>query len=183
MCGIAAAKVARMRLRVAVCVVLAACGSHRSQHELRVMSYGPQRPIDKAEPIELRVDEPVVLAEPVGIIVLPDAITVTPSFPWKGYWQDRQTLIVEATAQLAPATRYEVALAGQLASRTDAFSFSFVHRPLEVEGVWGIDANALPTDGDVPVSFNLPVHPKAAAAHCKLTADKTEITLVPANGS
>ncbi|HEX4455683.1 MAG TPA: MG2 domain-containing protein [Kofleriaceae bacterium] len=172
-----------MRLRVAVCVVLAACGSHRSQHELHVMSYGPQRPIDKAEPIELRFDQPVVPAELVGTPALPDAITVRPAFAWKGYWQDRQTLIVEATAQLAPATRYQVALGGQLAARADAFSFSFVHRPLEVEGVWGIDANALPTDGDVPVSFNLPVNPKAAAAHCKLTADKTEITLVPADGS
>src|SRR5262249_2068723 len=80
---------------------------------------------------------------------------------------------------LAPSTRYEVALDGELATRTNGFSFSFVHRPLEVEGVWGIDASSLPTSDDIPISFNQPVHPKDAAAHCKLTADHSDIAFVP----
>ncbi len=143
------------------------------------MSYGPQRPIDKPEPIELRFDQPVVPAELVGTPALPTTIAVSPAFPWKGYWQDRQTLVVEATTGLTPATRYEIALAGDLGLRTDRFAFNFVYRLLEVEGVWSIDANALPTDGDVPVSFNLPVHPKDAASHCKLSADHADIALTP----
>jgi hypothetical protein len=169
-----------MRMRVVLPLALAVgCGGHPSQHQLHVMSYGPQRPIDKAEPIEMRFDQPVVPAELVGSPALPTTIAVSPAFPWKGYWQDRQTLIVEATGPLAPSTRYQVALAGDLGARTDRFSFSFVNRPLEVEGVWGIDANALPTDGDVPMSFNLPVHPKDVATHCKLAAGHAEIALVP----
>src|SRR6185437_5871102 len=131
MTGIAAAQLARMRVGVVAVFLLAACGGHPRQH-LHVMSYGPQRSIDKAEPIELRFDQPVVPAELVGSPALPTAIAVTPAFPWKGYWQDRQTLIVEATAPLQPSTRYQVALAGELAARTDAFAFSFVHLPVEV---------------------------------------------------
>jgi len=161
-----------MRSRVLSSVlVLAACGGHPSQHPLRVMSYGPQRAIEKAEPIELRFDQPVVAADLVGTPALPTEVAVAPAFPWKGYWQDRQTLIVEATAPLAASTRYQVALSGDLAARAGAFSFSFVHRPLEVEGVWGIDANALPLEGDLPLSFNEPVRPADAAAHCKLSAE------------
>ena len=143
-----------MRLGLAAVVgLVAGCGSN-APRDLQVMSYAPRGTIDKVEPIEIKLDRPVVAADMVGKPPAPDAIAIAPALAWKGYWQDRQTLVIEPTEALAPSTRYEVTLAGELGKRTAQFTFAFVHQPLAVEGVWGIDADSLPPDGDVPLSFN-----------------------------
>jgi hypothetical protein len=141
------------------------------------MSFSPQGTIDTAEPVQIRFDRPAVDASMVGKPAAPGSVLITPAVTWKGFWQDRQTLVIEPTAALAPSTRYEVQLAGELGKRTAEFTFAFIHAPLAVEGVWGIAADSLPPDGDVPLSFNQAVKPEDAATHCKLTGDHGDIAL------
>ncbi|MGE5185074.1 MAG: alpha-2-macroglobulin family protein, partial [Acidobacteriota bacterium] len=167
-----------MRLsRLCVLLLAAGCGSSPAPHDLQVMSYSPQGAVDKAQPVEIRFDKPVVGEDMIGKPAAATSVVIAPAIAWKGFWQDRQTLVIEAIDPLAPSTRYEVSLAGELGKRTSEFTFSFVHEPLAVEGIWGIDADSLPPDGDVPLSFNQKVRPEDAAAHCKLTGDKGDIAL------
>jgi len=87
--------------------------------------------------------------------------------------------VIDPDAELAPATRYTIALAGELRDRTDGFRFEFVHQPLEVDGLFGIDTEALPPEGPLPIAFNQPVRARDVAAHCTLaTEDGKRIALV-----
>jgi len=165
--GIAAGTLAAI-----LCAV--SCGGG-PRSDLRVMSYAPQGPIERAELVEIKFDQPVVGEELVGKPADPGTVTIAPAIEWKGFWQDRQTLMIEPTTTLAASTRYQVALAGDLGKRTAGFTFSFVHRPLAVEGVWGTDAMALAPDGEIPLSFNQPVHAADAASRCKLAAPTGDI--------
>jgi uncharacterized protein YfaS (alpha-2-macroglobulin family) len=153
------------------------CGSHPPR-DLKVMSYTPQGAIDKAGPVEIRFDKPAVGEDMVGKAAAPNAVTISPAVPWRGFWQDRQTLVIEPTDKLAPSTRYEVALAGDLGKRTAAFSFDFVHRPLVIEGLSGTDAQALAPDGELAIAFNQPVRAKDASTHCRLAGSISPIALV-----
>jgi uncharacterized protein YfaS (alpha-2-macroglobulin family) len=171
-----------MRLpSVVLALTAAACGGH-SHNELQVMSFSPQGAIDKVEAVEIRFDRPAIGEDLVGKPAAPGSIEITPHIAWKGFWQDRQTLVVEPTEALAPSTRYEVQLAGELGKRTAQFTFAFVHAPLAVEGVWGIPADSLPPDGDVPLSFNQAVRPDDAAQHCKLIGEHGDIALAAQAG-
>lgn len=162
-------------------LLLVGCGSGTTPYrDLQVMSYAPEGPVEKAELVEIRFDKPVVDDSLVGKPAAPGNVLVTPAVPWRGYWQDRQTLAIEPTDVLAPSTRYQVELTGELARRTGGFELAFVHRPLAVEGVWGVDREALDPKGDVPLSFNQPVVPAEAAAHCKLVGEGGETALVAA---
>lgn len=146
---------------------LLGCGGGK-KGDLQVMSYAPQGAVDKAEAVEIKFDQPVVAEAMVGKAADPATLRIEPAFAWKGFWQDRQTLSIEPTEALSPSTRYKVALAGELGSRTSGFQFSFVHRPLAVEGVWGVDASSLAPAGKLPLSFNQPVLAADVAQHCKL---------------
>jgi uncharacterized protein YfaS (alpha-2-macroglobulin family) len=162
-------------------VLLAACGSS-TPHDLQVMSFSPTGDVDKVQPVEIHFDKPVVSEAEVGKPASPGSVKVEPEFPWKGYWHDRQTLVIEPTAPLAPSTRYDVSLAGELGKRTSEFTFSFVHEPLAVEGIWGVDIDQLPPDGDIPLSFNQAVAPEDAAKHCKLVGGTSDIALTAKAG-
>ena len=171
-----------MRRSLAV-LLLVACRAPAPE-ELRVVSFTPRGAIDAAQPIELRFDRPAVDADQVSRAADPGSVAIVPPIAWRGYWQDRETLVVEPTEPLARSTRYQVTLAGELGARSHRFAFAFVHAPLAVDGVWGIAADAIPTDGDLPVSFNQPVAPDQAAAHCKLAGERgTDIALVAHAGA
>ena len=145
------------------------CGG--SQHrDLAVTTYSPQQHADHAEPIEIRFDRPVVDELQIGQKLEPDAITLTPAVAWHGEWRDRQTLVIDLDAALAPSTRYQVALGGELARRTGGFRFTFVHQPLEVEGVAGGEPDALAVDGAFKLGFNQRVAAADAARACALIA-------------
>jgi len=146
---------------------LLGCGGS-AKPDVQVMSYAPQGAVDKAEPVEIKFDKPVVAEAMVGKPADPGTVRIEPAFAWKGFWQDRQTLSLEPTEALSASTRYKVSLAGELGTRTAGFQFSFVHRPLGVEGVWGVDAASLAPEGKLPLSFNQPVLAADAALHCKL---------------
>src|SRR5689334_15522053 len=153
-------------------LALWACGSNRRQRpvDLAVTSYSPTEAIETASAIEIQFDRPVVDATAVGTAIDPSWITITPAVTWAGHWTDRQSLAIDPAGELAADTTYHVVLAGELAARTGGFKFQFVHQPLEVDGVFGIDTGSLAPDGAVPIAFNLPVRAKDAAAHCALVA-------------
>src|SRR5262249_19824393 len=175
-----AASATAVKRRLLPILVATACGGN-THHDLQVMSYAPQGPVDKSQPVEIRFDKPVVDDAQVGKPADAASVKIAPAIAWKGFWQDRRALVVEPTEPLAASTRYQVALTGELAKRTQNFAFSFVHKPLVVEGVWGVDADSLAPDGNVPVSFNQPVRAADAMTHCKLVGSKGDIALRAVN--
>jgi alpha-2-macroglobulin len=146
------------------------CGSPRQPTDLHVLSYSPTGEQASAAPIEVRFDKPVIEESEVGKPAATDSLTLAPPVPWKGYWQDRQTLVVEPQAPLAESTEYAVKLGGWLQARTGGFGFSFTHRPLAVEGVWGVELTSIAPDGELPITFNQAVRAADVLAHCALTA-------------
>ncbi len=169
----------RPLLRACVLATLAACGGNSphpvtSAEDLKVMAFSPSAPIDKPEAISIKFDKPVVDDAAVGNAADPHSVAIAPAMTWRGFWKDRQTLVVETTGTLAPSTRYHVALAGELAARAGNFELAFVYQPLEARGLSELNPDLLPIDGDLPLLFNQPVRANDAAAHC---------TLVPATGA
>ena len=151
-----------MRTPALLLGLVAACGASATRSDLRVVSFAPDAAMTSTTPIEIRFDQPVG-----GTI---DA-RVTPAFAYRSFWRDDATLVIEPLEPLAPSTRYEVALAGELGARTHAFHFSFVHKPLTALGIWGADPDALAPDADLPLSFDQPVRAHDAASHCRLAGD------------
>jgi len=154
----------------AAALALFGCGSgHKTPAELVVTSYTPSRASEEANPpIQIQFDKPVVAASAVGAAVEMPPIALEPAVQVSAHWLDRQTLVIKPDADLAQSTTYKVRLLGDLAERTKGFEFSFVHRPLVVEGVWGVDPLKLPPEPELPLHFNQPVSPGDAASHCRL---------------
>lgn len=157
----------------------ATCGTPPGK-DLNVLSYSPSGDQATATPIEVRFDKPVIEEREVGKPAAPDVVTLQPNVAWKGYWQDRQTLIVEPQAPLAESTQYSVKLGGGLGARTGHFAFTFTHRPLAVEGVWKVNVESIAPDGELPITFNQAVKAADVLAHCKLSAPETKIPASPA---
>lgn len=156
-----------LRAVMAAGLVMVSCGG-RPHRDLQVMSFSPQGSLDAPRPLEIKFDKPVVPEALVGKPAEPHAIVIVPAAPWKGFWQDRQTLVIEPT--LTPATRYRVTLAGELGFRTASFQLAFLFQPLALEGLTGVDSDALAPTAALPLAFNQPVRPADAAAHCRLEA-------------
>lgn len=148
------------------------------------MSFAPSGVIDKAETIVIRFDEPVVEEALVGKNADHALVEVSPAFAWNGFWQDQRTLVIDPSDKLAPSTKYTVALRGELAKRTKNFELSFVHRPIAVEGVAGVDPEMISPDGELPLAFNVPVTAVEVAAHCKLVGTgRDDVALVGLPGA
>ena len=153
------------------------CGGDPPKREVEVTAFSPTGAIDGAETITIRFDKPVVPATQVAQPVDAAVVTVAPAFPWKGYWHDTRTLVIDPSAPLASSTTYTVKLAGELGAKSGNFELEFVHDPIAVEGVWGADPEMLAPDGKIPISFNQAVAPADAAKHCKLVGDSGSIAL------
>jgi len=158
--------------------LLLSCGS-QPHPDLTVTAWSPKDTATTAAPIEVHFDHPVVETAQVGTAVDPDAVAIQPAVAWHGHWQDRQTLVIEPDP-LAGATRYTVQLKGDLAARTGGFSFSFVHRPLELVGLDGQDPAAVDPGGELRLAFNYDVDPAAVASHCTLQKGGDRIALTTA---
>ena len=163
---------------------LLSCGGATRGNDLQVLSFAPQGPIERDQPITIRFDKPVVPEQLVGKPADPSTVHVSPAFAWTGHWQDQRTLVIDPKDKLAPSTRYEVSLAGELGKRAAGFRLAFVHRPLVVEGLWGeVDGDMLAPEGAIPLAFNQPVRPAEAAARCKLTGEQDELALTVSPGA
>ncbi|MCA9679769.1 MAG: hypothetical protein H6708_23625 [Kofleriaceae bacterium] len=146
---------------------LASCGS-AARHDLTVTGYSPTAGDADDSVIEVHFDRPVVDDAAVGGAVDTAAVVIEPAVTWHGHWQDRQTLVIEPLEPLRASTRYHVRLAGDLHARSGGFGFDFVHRPLELDGVLGVDPRAIDPSGDLAVTFNQAVSAAAAAERCTL---------------
>lgn len=167
---------------MALPALLATCGTPPVR-DLHVLSYSPSGEQASATPIEVRFDKPVIEEREVGKPASPDVIALAPSVAWKGYWQDRQTLIVEPQAPLAESTEYAVRLGGGLAARTGGFHFTFTHRPLAVEGVATAGPGPMAPDGDVRITFNQAVQAADVLAHCTLSVGDQKQAMGIAGGT
>src|SRR5688572_28559825 len=129
---------------------LASCGGGSSANDVQVMSFSPTGAVDGDATITIRFDRPVVDEPRIAGAVEPELVVVSPAVPWRGFWQDQRTLVVDPTAPLASSTRYRVALGGELGRRTAGLAFDFVSDPIAVEGVAGVDPKmvALAASGD-----------------------------------
>lgn len=152
------------------------CGSGQ-RPDLAVTAFSPTRAAAEARAIEVSFDQPVIEDGQIGAALDAGSVALTPAVPWTGRWRDRYTLVIEPTEPLAPSTRYQVALTGELGRRTGGFRFEFVHQPLEVEGVAGADPQALPVEGSWRLGFNQPVAGKAVAAGCALVGARGTVAL------
>jgi uncharacterized protein YfaS (alpha-2-macroglobulin family) len=150
-------------------------GSNQAPPDLKVVSHAPaDKRTDQSEAIQLRFDKPVVAESEIGAAVAQPPLAIEPAVAVKAQWSDRQTLVVTPAAPLASSTRYQVRLTGALAGRTGDFHFSFVNRPLEVDGVWGMAPERLPPRPRMPLHFNQPVRGEDVARHCTVTAAGAE---------
>jgi uncharacterized protein YfaS (alpha-2-macroglobulin family) len=97
-------------------------------------------------------------------------IALRPEVPHFVHWHDRQTLVVTHTEPWRPATRYEVTLRRPLASRLsrEQRRHSFVHHPLELDGVPGVDMQWFPPSQPFDLRFNLPVEAEGVSRHCQI---------------
>ncbi len=156
-------------------VALSGCGAPvrpSASPELVVTSFAPldepglaagERPA----PLRIRFSRPVVGEEQVGVALASPPVVVHPAVRVAASWTDRQTLLVRPLARLRPSTRYRVALTSALPAVAGG-SFSFVHRPLRVEGIAGIELGAAPPRPSFSLRFNQPVEASAVASRCAL---------------
>lgn len=169
---------------VASCA-LAACGSKSKQKaELTVTSFAPDgASYDPTPSIQLQFDAPVVTEEQVGAKLDDLPLALEPDIDLDAHWLDRQTLVAVPTAELAPSTRYKVALRGPLASRTGDFTFSFVSMPLSITGVGGDALDRLPPTPRLALQLNQKVAASAVIEHCRVRApgSKDGISLTTAD--
>src|SRR5688572_27761104 len=175
--GVASASAADRRVVVSQRIVAiafavcAACGGSKSKPnlDLAVTSFSPTADTtDPATPIKLQFDQPVVAEAEVGVPLTAVPVTIAPELAVDAHWADRQTLVLKPSAGLAPSTRYAVRLTGPLAQRAGDKEYSFVHKPLAVEGVTGADLERAPPRPDLVIRFNQPVRADQVAARCKL---------------
>ncbi|HLU66552.1 MAG TPA: MG2 domain-containing protein [Kofleriaceae bacterium] len=147
-----------------------ACGGGSAgPAELRVTSHTPaEARVDPSEPIQIQFAQPVVGEDQVGLPLAQVPATIAPAVPLEAQWIDRQTLVITPGGELSPSTRYRVHLTGELGRRSGGFQLSFVNRPLEVEGVWGVALDRVPPRPTLPIHFNQPVRAGEVAKRCRL---------------
>ncbi len=156
---------------LALASALSCGGSNKAPPDLQVISHAPaDKRTDQGEAIQLRFDKPVVAESEIGTALAEPPVALEPRLAIKAQWSDRQTLVVTPAAPLAASTRYQVRLTGKLAGRTGDFHFSFVNRPLEVDGVWGMSPDRLSPRPRLPLHFNQPVRGEDVARHCWVVA-------------
>ena len=144
------------------------CGtSARTPAAVAVSAIAPNyRP---GEPLTISFSAPVVGEDQVGRPLTDVPATLTPAAHVTAHFRDRQTLVLAPQESLAPSTTYRVELRGPLAQRVGEFDFSFVHHPLDVEGLWGVDVDQLSPRPELPIAFNQNVNPADVVKHCSLT--------------
>ncbi|MEM9488398.1 MAG: MG2 domain-containing protein, partial [Myxococcota bacterium] len=162
----------------AVAMLFASCGGKsKADADLVVTSHAPNGTSVGNDSIQLSFDQPVVADEQIGQPLSAVPLSIEPALAVQSHWLDRQTLVAIPDREMARSTRYKVELTGELGKRTGGFSFEFVHEPLVVEGLWGVDLTQLIHKPTLPIHFNQPVEPAAVIEHCSLAAAGKSVAL------
>jgi len=138
--------------------VLGCGGPH---HTLHILSAAPtaQDHTQNAAPLHVKFDRPVADEDEVGKPLDAPPVRVLPQLALRAHFADRQTLILTPTAPLLPATRYQVVFIGDLAERLPNAErqFSFVHDPLHVVSLTGLEPTWVATQPTFELTFSHPV--------------------------
>ena len=90
--------------------------------------------------LRVRFNAPVVDHGQVGQTLAQAPVSISPPLRVAASWSDRQTLVLKPLSRLRPSTHYRVALTSGVARRVKGETrFSFVHRPLSVQRLAGLD--------------------------------------------
>ena len=148
----------------------AACGSKRGGETLHVVGHGPSGDVDEPrQALRISFDHPVVEQAQVGRALSSSPLQVSPKLALRAHWLDRQTLVATPDTAWQKATRYSVSLHGEVADRlAESFAYSFVHDPLDVVGVSGVELRWAPTNPSFKLTFDQEVQAEQVAERCKL---------------
>jgi uncharacterized protein YfaS (alpha-2-macroglobulin family) len=161
---------------VVLTLLAVACGGANERDVLHVTGYAPSDSIDDPKAaIRISFDKAVVPGSDVGKTIADPPVNISPSVPLRAHWLDRQTLVLKPLRPLSHATRYSVDLRGWLAERlSETFSFSFVHDPLDIQGMRGAEPEWLSPQGSFTLAFDQAVRARAVVEHCKLVSKEGE---------
>lgn len=167
----------RLNFAVTFALVLAvACGGPNEKDAIHVTAYAPSDTVDDPKAaIRITFDKPIVASEEVGKTLASPPVNISPKVSVRAHWLDRQTLVVKPVQSLARATRYTVGLNSALEGRlAQTFSFSFVHDPLDIQGVRGVEPQWLSPRPTFTLAFDQAVIGGEVVEHCKLVSDDGE---------
>ncbi len=137
------------------------------------------RAVESSKAIRIRFSRPVVEEKLVGAEASPPPLTIEPAVSVTAFWTDRQTLLIKPQEILRPSTRYQVLLSELLPELTGQASFSFVHRPLLIKGLSGVDTQRMSSVPRLVLQFNQPVAAPLVAERCVLRAGVDQSRHIP----
>ena len=139
--------------------------------ELLVTSFAPvesQGMAGTTAAVRIRFNAPVVDGEEVGRTLTSAPAAMAPQVLVAAAWTDRQTLVLRPTSPMKPSTRYQVTLSDDLPGLAGKRRFSFVHRPLTVTRLSGVDLLHMPSAPTLILHFNQPVKADEVTRGCAL---------------
>ena len=165
--------------------LVAGCGGgiiEQPVPELQVTSFNPLEGKDeegRAGAIRVRFNHPAVTEEEVGRMLPEAPAAFFPPLRVAASWTDRQTLVLEPLSRLKPSTRYQVSLTGKLPGLKGRTLFSFVHRPIGVERISGVDLRRATTQPRIVLHFNQPVLASEVMGACHLVREGEDLQTTP----
>ena len=118
--------------------------------------------------LRIRFSAPVVAGAEVGRTLRSVPARVRPAIAVAASWSDRQTLVLRPTSPLRPSTRYQVTLARGIPGLVGKTRFWFVHRPIAVQRLSGLDPQWVSPRPAMILHFNQPVLAGEVARGCSL---------------
>ncbi|MBN2719452.1 MAG: hypothetical protein JXX14_26610, partial [Deltaproteobacteria bacterium] len=143
--------------------------------DIHVVAFAPDATVlDSREMVQIKFDKPAVAEAEVGKTLTKIPVSFSPRMNVTGHWLDRQTLVLKPTENYRSATRYKVTLVSPLSSRVTKkeHTHAFVHEPLTLKGIVGMDTTAAPQDPRFSLEFNLPVKRDDVLGACALHREK-----------
>lgn len=147
---------------------------------VNVVSWSPEGAAHgHVDAVEVMFDHPVVEEAEVGRPLPAGVVRVEPAVEVTAHFRDRQTLVVQPAASLAPGTRYQVTLLDDLPATIpdDERQHSFVYEPIEVVGIRGVDTQWFPPEGPFELQLSLAVTASEVAGRCRFEAGRGHVEL------
>lgn len=116
--------------------------------------------------LRIRFNAPVVDGDEVGRTLTSAPAAMVPAVKVAACWTDRQTLVLRPTSAMKPSTRYLVTLSDDLPRLAGQTRFTFVHRPLTVTRLSGVDLLHMPPAPSMILHFNQPVQAGEVTRAC-----------------
>jgi uncharacterized protein YfaS (alpha-2-macroglobulin family) len=122
--------------------------------------------LDDRPAIRLRFNQPVVGSAEIGKVLKEAPLKVSPAVPLSAVWEDRQTLVATPRVDLSPSTQYQVELVGPLSTQLAVPAFTFVAKPVVIEGFDGVNPGKVSTKPEITLQFNQQVNSEEVSKKC-----------------